>query len=356
MRLLTVAIAATLLAAPTFQAGAQQTPVPAPAPAGAVPQLLESLRTLIKHEERVTTIGDRLAVAAAAAGWCTPVQSAGWTLGDLGMYPKALRPTVRRHFGLPADVSLFVSSLAPDGAAAQAGVHAGMGVSRIGDAAPVRFRGTGPTRAALSSNERSVARGLTSGQLGIEVVETDGSRRAITLTGRAACPSRFEVSAEDFENAFADGEVVQVTAGMAHDTRESDDELAAIIAHELAHNMLRHIPRSDEAGTPRDYRQHLARYANISREMEQEADRMAVWLLAAAGYDPEAPIRFWRRFGPGNDSTPRFGRLHDRWTDRVAAIEDELVQMRAAKAVDPQARPSLLDRANAPPPPMAPAS
>lgn len=348
MKLRGIVIATALLVVPAQQAGAQQ----APTGGSAVTQLIENLRTLIKHEERVTAIGERLAVSAAAAGWCTPVASAGWTLGDLGMYPKALRPTVRRHFGLPADVSLFVSSLAPDGAAAQAGVRAGMGVSRIGDALPVRFRGTGPTRAALASNERTVARGLSNGTLAIEVVEADGTRRQIALTGRPACPSRFEVSAEDFENAFADGEVVQVTAGMAHDTRESDDELAAIIAHELAHNMLRHIPRSDEAGTPRDYRQHLARYANISRDMEQEADRMAVWLLAAANYDPEAPIRFWQRFGPGNDSSPRFGRLHDPWPARVSAIEDELVRMRAAKALDPQARPALLDRATAPPPPV----
>lgn len=316
-------------------------------------QVIDNLRTLLKHEERVTAIGERLAVAAAAQGWCTPTRSAGWTLGDLGMYPKALRPTIRAHFGLPADVSLFVSSLAPDGAAAQTGIRQGIGISRIGDAVPVRFRGTGLTRSALTSNERTVQRGLDAGPLQLEVVETDGSRRQVTVTGRNACQSRFEVSAEDFENAFADGEVVQVTAGMAQYNRESDEELAGVIAHELAHNMLRHIPRSEEAGTPRDYRQHLARYARISREMEQEADRLSVWLLAAAGYDPEAPLRFWRRFGPGNDGSPRFGRLHDRWEDRVAAIEDELTRMRAAKAADPQARPALLDRANAPPPPVA---
>lgn len=319
----------------------------------AAAQVIDNLRTLLKHEERVTAIGERLAVAAAAQGWCSPTRSAGWTLGDLGMYPKALRPTIRAHFGLPADVSLFVSSLAPDGAAAQTGIRQGIGISRIGDAVPVRFRGTGLTRSALTSNERTVQRGLDAGPLQLEVVDTDGTRRQVTVTGRNACQSRFEVSAEDFENAFADGEVVQVTAGMAQYNRESDEELAGVIAHELAHNMLRHIPRSEEAGTPRDYRQHLARYARISREMEQEADRLSVWLLAAAGYDPEAPLRFWRRFGPGNDGSPRFGRLHDRWEDRVAAIEDELTRMRAAKAADPQARPALLDRANAPPSPVA---
>jgi beta-barrel assembly-enhancing protease len=344
-------VAAALAIALPMQAATAQEAVERRGPA---PALIENLRKLIKHEERVTTIGERLAVAAAAAGWCTPVPSAGWTLGDLGMYPKALRPTVRRHFGLPTDVSLFVSSIAPDGAAAQAGVRPGMGVSRIGDAMPVRFRGTDPSRGALASNERLVARSLSEGPLSLEVVATDGTRNRLSLSGRAACPSRFEVSAQDEENAFADGDVVVVTAGMAHITRDSDEELAGVIAHELAHNMLRHIPRSEEAGTPDDYTRYLNRYSRISREMEQEADRLSVWLLAAAGFDPEAPIRFWQRFGPGNDGSPRFGRLHDRWPVRVAAIEDELAIMRAAKHADPAARPALLDRATVVPVPGTP--
>lgn len=316
--------------------------------------LATSIEALRKHEERVTIIGERLSAAAAAAGWCDPVPSLGWTLGDVASYPKSLRPLVRRHWQLPSTTTLFVSSIAPDGTAAQAGVTVGMGIASIDGQVPVRYQGSTPTRRPLDLSERIVEHALGRGPVAVETISADGTTRRFSLTGRSVCRSRFEVSAEDEEQAYADGSIVQVTAGMAEYTKDSDDQLAGVIAHEIGHNVLRHIPRQSEAGTPEDYRRYLRRYANISRDMEEEADRLAVWLLMAAGYDPEAPVAFWQRFGPGHDSAHPFGRLHDPWRDRVAAIEDELGLMRREKAANPDARPALLERAR--PPAVAPAS
>jgi beta-barrel assembly-enhancing protease len=321
------------------------TPQPVPAQSRPSASASDSLAALRKQEERLIRLGERLATAAADAGWCEPAQSLGWTLGELGQYPKSLRQHVRRAWALPDGPALFVSALAPDGAAARAGLQPGTGIVSIDGNSPMRNVMAEASRHALANNERVIDAALARGPLRIETVSRDGTRAAYDLIGRAACPSRFELSAEDEEQAYADGSVVQVTAGMGRYTNDSDDELAGVIAHELAHNMLRHIPRSEEAGTPTDYTRHLGRYARISRKMEEEADRLSVWLLAAAGMNPEAPVTFWRRFGPNHDSAHPFGRLHDPWRTRVAAIEDELAKMRAAKASDGDARPSLLDLA-----------
>ena len=326
-------------------------PARAETPQAALATSIEALR---KHEERVTIIGERLSAAAAAAGWCDPVPTLGWTLGDVASYPKQLRPLVRRHWQLPNTTTLFVSSIAPDGTAAQAGVIVGMGIASIDGQVPVRYQGSTPTRRPLDLSERIVEAALGRGPVAVETVGSDGTTRRFELTGRPVCRSRFEVSAEDEEQAYADGSIVQVTAGMAEYTKDSDDQLAGVIAHEIAHNVLRHIPRQSEAGTPEDYRRHLRRYASLSRAMEEEADRLAVWLLMAAGYDPAAPVAFWQRFGPGHDSAHPFGRLHDPWRERVAAVEDELALMRREKAANPDARPALLERAR--PPSVAPAS
>jgi predicted Zn-dependent protease len=129
-------------------------------------------------------------------------------------------------------------------------------------------------------------------------------------------------------------------------TEGNDEELAAVMAHELAHNILRHVARSQEAGTPNNYTRYLNRYSRISRKMEEEADRLSVWILQIAGYEPSAPVTFWHRFGPNNDSAHPYGRLHDPWRVRVAALEDELGVMREAQATNPQARPALLDLRN----------
>lgn len=313
-----------------------------------------NLTALRKHEDRMIAIGDRILRAAGAAGWCDASQSLGWTLGELGQYPKELRQHVRTVWNLPDGPALFVSSVAPDGAAARAGIRAGMGIALLDGMQPMRNQLREPSRHALANSERLIDEALARGPLAIEAVDSAGIRSSIALTGDLACASRFELSAEDEEQAYADGSLVQVTAGMGRYTDGQDDELAGVIAHEIAHNILRHVPRSQEAGTPDDYRRYLGRYSRISRKMEEEADRLAVWLLAVAGYDPEAPVRFWRRFGPNNDTAHPFGRLHDPWRTRVASIEDEIAIMRAAKAADPDARPALLERRNADDRPVGP--
>ncbi len=311
--------------------------------AAAQAEAAESIAQLRKQEERLILLGERLATAAAAAGWCDATPSLGWTLGELGQYPKNLRQVVRRSWALPDGPALFVSALSPDGTAAQAGLQPGTGILTIDGRSPMRNSSEGASRHALANSERVIDEALARGPLRIETLSRDGTRASYDLVGRPACPSRFEMSAENDEQAYADGDIVQVTAGMGRYTDGSDAELAAVIAHELAHNMLRHIPRTQDAGTPNNFLRHLGRYARISRKMEEEADRLSVWLLAAAGIDPEAPLAFWQRFGPNNDSAHPFGRLHDPWRTRVASIEDELALMRAAKAANADARPTLLD-------------
>lgn len=306
----------------------------------------ENLADLRKQEERVVTIGERISVAAANAGWCDAGHSLGWTLGEIGQYPKPLRQAVKAQWRLPEGAVLFVASVAPDGAAARAGITPGMAIVTLAGRSPMRNPYAMPSRHALDASERLIARTLENGPLQFETIAADGARRSWELQSRPACPTRFELSAETEEQAYADGQVVQVTAGMGSYTDGNDQELAAVMAHELAHNILRHIARSRDAGTPNDYTRYLNRYSRVSRKMEEEADRLSVWILHIAGYEPSAPVTFWQRFGPTHDSAHPYGRLHDPWRTRVAALEDELRIMREAQAVNPNARPELLELRN----------
>ena len=292
----------------------------------------------------MTAIAERLVTAAAAAGWCEPGQSVGWTLGELGQYPKLMRLYVRRVWALPPGAVLFVSSVAPGGTAAAAGLTPGTAIVSIDGRVPLRNTSDVASTYALGTTEEVIQAALRRGPMRVDTLRPDGTRATVTLRGRPACESRFEIAPDDDEQAYADGDAITLTQGMGRYTDDNDDELAAVLAHELGHNMLRHIARERDAGTPRNYTRHLGRYARISRKMEEEADRLSVWLLQAAGYNPEAPAAFWRRFGPNNDSAHPFGRLHDPWRDRIAAIEDELTLMRAQRAANPDARPALLDR------------
>ena len=148
----------------------------------------ESLADLRKQEDRIVTIGERISVAAANAGWCDPGQSLGWTLGEIGQYPKPLRQAVKAQWRLPEGAVLFVASVAPDGAAAQAGVTPGMAIVTLAGRSPMRNPYAMPSRHALDVSERLIARTLENGPLQFETIAADGARRGAAR--RHGSPSR----------------------------------------------------------------------------------------------------------------------------------------------------------------------
>src|SRR5690606_32599437 len=103
----------------------------------------------------------------------------------------------------------------------------------------------------------------------------DGAERQAIVMGEPACASRFELSEQG--RALAEGSRV-IVSREALARNPDDGEAAMLIAHELAHNILQHPRRLDASG----------RSAAAVAATEREADRLAVWLAANAGYDVEA--------------------------------------------------------------------
>jgi predicted Zn-dependent protease len=135
-----------------------------------------------------------------------------------------------------------------------------------------------------------------------------------------ACPSRFEVLSQG-DRAAAEGKRVVIGSKLVADLPE-DDLLAAALAHELAHNWLGHRARLDLTG----------RSWGQVKTTEREADRLSVWILANAGYPPEAALRFFERWGPKHDLGIFSSPDHDRWKTRVKRITAEIARLRAAQA------------------------
>ena len=131
-------------------------------------------------------------------------------------------------------------------------------------------------------------------------------------------------------NAEADGRYVQVTTALAQYVAD-DAELAAVLAHEFAHNILGHRVRLDAARVSRGFFGNFGRNAARIRETEIEADRFSIYLLDRAGYDPEAAVRFWTRFGQHGLNflgSP----THPNWRSRIALFETEIAAIRRARA------------------------
>lgn len=177
--------------------------------------------------------------------------------------------------------------------------------------------------------------------------------RAMGLA-KNGCYYDFSVSQDHDINAHADGKRIVVTNGMLRFV-DSDDELALVIAHEMAHNLMQHT-RSKQinslVGTALGYALDAAAGAygvgtsggfsqagseigglSYSAAFEQEADYVGMYIAARAGYDVKRATGFWRRFTVQEPDTAYGGLTHPSNPERFVAMQ-KTVQEIAVKRKD----------------------
>lgn len=135
------------------------------------------------------------------------------------------------------------------------------------------------------------------------------------------------------------GGKIAVYTGLIEKLQPTDDELAAVIGHEIAHALREHArERASEQMVAGglisvgsavlglgDIGQKGAQYAYMgllglpnSRRHETEADRIGVELAARAGYDPHAAVTLWQKMGQvAGAEPPKFLSTHPSSQDRL---------------------------------------
>lgn len=297
-----------------------------------VPRLL-ALRDV---DEAVLTAGHRLAVRGLDL--CPDRQwQHGLAVHDLSQYPRRGRGEAIAAFGL--DRGPAVLALARGGPAQSAGLRRddvllaadGQALPRPSEEVENSFA---PTERILDALDAAFADGsarLTVSRAGVPL--------EIAVTAQPGCATRFQVIPAARLNAKADGRYVQVTSAIAQAAGD-EHELAAMIAHELAHNILRHRARLAAAGVDRGPLEGFGRNGRLIRATEIEADRFTVYLLDRAGYDIEGMVRWWRRLGPRTASIFASG-THPHWRLRVTMAEAEVAAIRAARRAGRRAQPPV---------------
>lgn len=138
----------------------------------------------------------------------------------------------------------------------------------------------------------------------------EGREISLRLDSVPGCPGRVRLARSRQVNAFANGRTVVMTTAMLAFLR-GDDELAVVLGHEMSHNILRHATLLDEQGVPkRGIGRAFGKNGKRVWRTEEEADRLGIRLMAAAGYDVNAAIPFWRRYLGRYDWMPQLFRTH----------------------------------------------
>ncbi len=104
--------------------------------------------------------------------------------------------------------------------------------------------------------------------------------KIVKVTGQANLLPPFKVVQSQEVNAYATEGVIVVYSGLA-DFVKNDDEMALILAHEVAHVILRHMSTPEED-------------TDETRKKEADADKYGAILMMQAGYDLCKGREFWR--------------------------------------------------------------
>ena len=271
---------------------------------------------------RMAAIAYRLTTANAAL--CRELQSTpGIQLHTVDQYAGEAEAGARAAFGFATPVQ--VEAVAHDSPAARAGVRVDDGLIAVGG---VALAPPAP-RAAGTSQTRDAAQALIAAQPpGAPLrltLQRDGRNLDVTISASPGCRSAFEVLLGPGMKASSDGRVVQVSVRFFE--RFGDQEIAAVVAHELSHTILRHRTRLETAGVKWGLAAQFGRNARLFRRTEEDADRLSVHLLRNAGYDPIAAVRFWRGPGSGIDGGPFRSPTHPSAKARADALAAEVATL-----------------------------
>ena len=152
------------------------------------------------------------------------------------------------------------------------------------------------------------------------------------------------ISAKDVNAWAMPGGKMAVYSGLIQQLNASDDELAAVMGHEIAHALREHgRERASQAmaqsmglavlgavtgisGRALDLSQ-LALDVTLnlpnSRTHETESDRIGVELAARAGYDPRAAVSLWEKMHKlGGGQPPQFLSTHPSHDSRIADLRE----------------------------------
>ena len=267
-------------------------------------------------------------------------RGAGMKLANIRMFPPEYHKAAENVLGMSDRPQVMV--IADGSPAAEAGLKPGDVITELDDwAAPVGRDSVQKVVAHIQEESRerdsmtlAYLRGGHPGTARLNFVER--------------CEFGYGVTNAEVVNAFADGKRIMVAAGMMR-FATSDDELAVVVGHEIAHNLMAHLDKQRGnaaigfvfdllfAGLGVNTQGAFSNMAAAaySSEFEAEADYVGLYLTARAGFPIAEAPDFWRRMGVAHPGSIKSSHMasHPATPERFLALDltvKEINEKRAA--------------------------
>lgn len=285
---------------------------------------------------------------SGAVSLCAETEySIGATMASSGYFDKDLDEAAQSLFGLDGKVkALFVASGSP---AERAGLKAGDRVLSLNDA-PIADEGPNAYKEAETALKNAAKDGMPVRL----TIARGGKREKLEIMPVKACPyNSSQIVNNNAPNAFTNGKVTFVTTGLL-DLVKTEEELALVVAHELAHNAMGHIDAKKTnlmigAAVDGAMRALLGPFGMIyglvspgklimgglhSQDFEREADYVSMYAMELAGYDISAVPGFWRKMAAYNPETIKDSHwgTHPASPERMLLLEETASEIMAKKA------------------------
>ncbi|GAB3543730.1 hypothetical protein GCM10027343_17610 [Noviherbaspirillum agri] len=317
------------------------TPSPPGTPATAAPVSAaeeRGLRELVAYQDRLYRVAAPLLVKNPELCKNNARNLLGFTAKNKFSYSAEFVKAA--HLSLGLNERLQVMGVLTDSGAARAGVSRGDILLKVEDKTLPDGENAERQAAAILAplvTERSRVR--------LSVLRGDATV-SLDVPLTYACAFGIELGNTDNVTAYADGHRVLITRGMLNFVR-SDEELAYVMAKEMAHNALAHAARLRMSATIGGIidnltRMHpdmstmvgLAGVKPMPQNLDAMADKLALYMLARAGYGIDNAVAFWRRLASQYPATVLNGyvAMHPSTAYRTAAMEKTVKDIKAKQA------------------------
>lgn len=302
------------------------------------------VEAFVDKRTRLFRVGHRIFTRGSMLCGEQSTHAVGVQVMSLDFFGEAWREAASSKLGLTEKLRLI--DVVPDSPADAVGLRAGDVLLAIDD-------WTVPAgEEALEQTNKRVSGLLQSGDPIRFNVRRGTEELAFTAVPVPACDYNLVLIAEDVKNAFADGNSIVFFTGLM-DFFQSEEELALVLSHELAHNSMDHVASKktnammggifglildvaaaaggvNTGGGFTDIGMQAGAGA-YSVAFEKEADYVGLYFMALAGYDLSEAPNLWRRMATMSPQSIQLRGSHPTTPERFVALEQAIREIERKK-------------------------